>query len=440
VRTSSREARDQPHTDSGGVSLWSRPSVFTAGAIGIALLLFGYYRATWGNRAQFSQALDVCYKTFCDFADYYYPMGEAIFRSGTPVQGFVYSPFVAILLAAFTPLPISTALAVWGALLGLAIVLYVALVRRLVPAPLPLQLFFVALILSSFPLLHTVMWGQVTLFTTVALLGMLLFYERGWLAAAAALFAFAVSFKFYPLIFVSIFVARRDGRFLLWATGACAMLLIAVPVLFLGLEQTVHFYDALRIEYGGFDWAATSYNSQYFPHVGLRLVSIAGGAVPGWLPSPDRRWLPLLQAGAWAIVLANLALLYRVQHIGMRHANLWSAGLLFLTIPFLLGTSWPVDLVPLSFSQAFVATAILLRDETAVQGEAPARNHIWPLPMPNAIAGLLILLSMALTNIVFFNIFGDRTVYGGLGFVFWADALLLVAVYVLLLPAACRRA
>lgn len=49
-------------------------------------------------------------------------------------------------------------------------------------------------------------------------------------------------------------------------------------------------------------------------------------------------------------------------------------------------------------------------------------------------AGLLVLVSMLLSNVVLFNIIGDREVYGSLGIVFWADALCLIATYVVLLP------
>src|SRR5512143_1641684 len=249
-----------PGAGSGPQSAGERDSsragilAFAAGAAGIAALLLCYYKLTWDNLTRFNLAIDVWADPFPDFARYYYPMGEAIFRIGTPIDGFVYSPFVAIVLAAFSPLGLSTATIVWVALQVLAIILYIILIRRLVPARLPLQLLFVALVLSSFPLLHDFKFGQVPLFMTVALLGMLVFYERGWLVAAAVLFAFAVSFKWYPLIFLALFAARRDVRFLLLAAGAGALLLIVVPVVFLGFEQTYRFYDALWLAYGGFDW------------------------------------------------------------------------------------------------------------------------------------------------------------------------------------------
>ena len=151
---------------------------FAAGAAGIALLLLAYYAYSWRSLASFRAAIDSCAEPFCDFATFYYPMGEAIFRTGVPLKGFVYSPFIAILLAAFAPLGLKASLVVWGILQALSVILYLFLFRRLVPARLPIQLLFVALALSSFPLLHTLTWGQVSLFTTVAVLGALALHER----------------------------------------------------------------------------------------------------------------------------------------------------------------------------------------------------------------------------------------------------------------------
>jgi hypothetical protein len=413
---------------------------FAAGALVIAALLLAYYKLTWGSLTAFNLAIDVWADPFPDFGRYYYPMGAAIFRTGMPVEGFVYSPFVAILLAAFSPLGLSTAILFWVGLQVLAIVLYVLLIRRLVPAPLPLQLFFVALTLSSFPLLHNFKFGQVPVFTTVALLGMLVCYERGRMAAAALLFAFAVSFKWYPLIFLALFVARRDWRFLLWAAGAGALFLVVVPVALLGFEQTLRFYEALRGAYGGFGWTATSYNSQYFPHVIVRLVRELWGPAPFARPFLRAYGLPVLQVISWAVVAANVALVYRVKRLGLRHANLWSAVALFLSVPFMLGTSWPVDLVPLSFAQAFLVWAILNKDETTVlPGDGQAEVGPRPVTLRPALAWALVLLSVVLSNILLFNFIGNRTTYGTFGCVLWADALLLAAVYLLLAPRLVRR-
>jgi hypothetical protein len=346
---------------------------------------------------------------------------------------------VAILLAAFSPLGLRTATTVWVALQVMAIVLYIILIRRLLPARLPLQLLFVALVLSSFPVLHNFKFGQVALFMTVALLGMLICYERGWLAAAAVLFAFAVSFKWYPLLFLALFAARRDVRFLFWAAGAGVLLMIVVPVVFLGFEQTYRFYDALRLAYGNFDWVLSSYNTQYFPNVIVRLASKLGSPLPFRIPFLQIDVLSFLRAIAWTVVIANLVLVYRVQRIGIAHANLWSAVVLFLTVPFVLGTSWPVDLVSMPFAQAFLVWVILNEGAAFLPGDQESERRSRLPTLRLAASGLLVLSSIAISNIVLFNYVGNYTTYGTFGFVFWADVLLLLATYVLLLPRIRRR-
>src|SRR5512146_3112574 len=240
-------------------------------------------------------------------------------------------------------------------------------------------------------------------------------------------------------MFLALFAARRDVRFLLLAAGAGALLLIVVPVVFLGFEQTYRFYDALRLAYGGFDWVLRSYNSQYFPNVIVRLALTFGDPGLSRIPFLQVYALPFLRATAWAVVIANVALVYRVQRIGMVHANLWSAVVLFLTVPFVLGTSWPVDLVPLPFAQAFLVWAILSGDAAFLPGDPESERRSRLPTVQLAASGLMVLSSIAVSNVVLFNSIGNYTTYGTLGLVFWADLLLLLAAYLLLLPRGLRR-
>jgi len=395
---------------------------FTVGAALIALLIFAYYFYTWRNGYNIRIALDSCAQPFCDFATFYYPMGEAIFQTKLPLEGFVYSPFVAILLTVFPPFGLDASVLLWGILQVIFIILYLLLFRRLVPARLPIQLLFVAFALSAFPLLHNLTWGQVGIFTTVSILGALLFLERERRAFAAALLAFAASFKFFPLIFIVPFIFRRDFRFLLYAVIACGTFLIAIPSLLLGIDGTLNFYSALLDSYRHFDWVIANYNSQHFPHVLLRWMEAIGFNA--------HAWLPFLRWTSYGLALLNMGFIFGIQRARLPHADLWSFHLIFLSIPFVLKTSWPVDLVYLPFAQAFLAWKILEEDKTLS----------WRHPLPaQKVASLLLLASIVISNIVFFNLIGDRILYGSVGFIFWADLLLLVVSYMELLPSALRQ-
>ena len=69
----------------------------------IAFLLFAYYFYAWRNPYHLGSAMDVCAQMFCDFATFFYPMGEAISQTKLPIKGFVYSPCIAILPAVSPP-------------------------------------------------------------------------------------------------------------------------------------------------------------------------------------------------------------------------------------------------------------------------------------------------------------------------------------------------
>ena len=395
---------------------------FPIGTALIALLFFAYYFFTWRNAYNFRSAIDTCAQPFCDFATFYYPMGEAVFQMKLPIEGFVYSPFIAILLAVFPPFGLDASLLFWGALQIIFVILYLFAFPQLVPAKLPIQLLFVALALSSFPFLHNLTWGQVGIFTTVSILGTLVFLERDRRAFAAALLAFAASFKFFPIIFLVPFIFRRNSRFLLYTVIACGLFLIVIPCLFLGISSTLNFYSALLDSYRHFDWVIDNYNSQHFPHVLLRLTNAMGFDI--------HAWLPLLRWTSYGIALLNMGLVFIIQRARLPHGDLWSFHLVFLSIPFLLITSWPVDLVYIPFAQALLAWKILEEDKTL----------LWKHPLPaRKVASLLLLVSIIISNVIFFNLIGDRVAYGSVGFIFWADLLLLVVSYMELLPSALRK-
>ncbi|MFC2157659.1 glycosyltransferase family 87 protein [Acidobacteriota bacterium] len=406
---------------------------FAVGATGITLLLFACYAVTWRSFAVLSNAVTTRGGLFLDFVQYYYPMGESIFRTGLPVTGFLYSPFIAVLLAVFPPLGLNTSMVLWGILQAFCLILYLLLFRRLVPARLPIQLLFVALTLSSFPLLLNLMGGQVSVFIIVAILGLLVLNERGHHAAGAGLLALAVSFKFYPIFFLAPFAARRNVRFLLFGTAACCMLLIVVPGVLLGFGDLLHFYRALFESFRDSGWVTTNPNSQYFPHLVLRLAGTTG--------IESSAYLLVLHLISYGIAAANMGLVFLIQRARLRYADLWSFQLVFLTIPFVLKTSWSHDFVFLSFTQALLVW-LLLEGEKAILGTDTAEKSSHASTRsrtPIAVTFFLLLMSIVFSNIVFFNLLGNFNLYGFFGFLFWANLLLLIALYIQLLPPALRR-
>ena len=398
---------------SRGRFLW-----FALGSLGIALLVFAFIALIWHNWSSFQAAIDTCTSPFCDFTTFYYPMGKAVFISGTPVEGFMYSPFIALLLAIFSPLALNTSILLWGILQVGCVVLYLLLFRWLVPASLRYQLFFVLIALTSFPLWHNLSWGQVGVITTVAILGMLALLERGRRLSATALVGFAASFKFFPLIFLAPFAFRRDFRFLLLAALACVVFLLLIPGVLMGPADTLTFYRGLLDFYRDSGWVVSNYNSQHFPHLLLRLLGRLGFAA--------RPYLPLLSIFSFSLAALSLVIVYLVQRAHLPYADLWSVHLLFLSIPFFLKTSWPVDLVYISFAQAFLAWQVLEGD--------PAHPGSHRRQRSRGILLALLAVSVGFSNMVTFHLIGNHRTYGFLGFIYWSDLLCLIASCILLLP------
>lgn len=390
---------------------------YAAGVAAILLILFTYFAATWSSIKSAQAAIDTCSQAFCDFSEFYYRMGQAVFTTDVPITGFVYSPFIAILVSVFPLLGLNISLVVWGVLQILAIFFYLFLFHRLVPAKLPIQLLFITLTLSSFPLLHILSWGQVGLFTIVAILAALYYYERGQLVIAACLIAFAISFKFFPFVFLILFVIRRDFRFTLMSLAACGLFLFIIPGIVFGIEGMLHFYSVLFGSYQHFDWVITNYNSQYFPNLMLRMVDA--------IHYDAHAYLPVLRCIAYMIAFVNLTLVYRIWRAQVRLADLWGFHIIFLSIPFIMPTSWPADLVYLPFGQAFLFWWLLNGRESSHEDIVTQRRHRIIL----AVQLVLLLISVIFSNIAFFNFIGDRILFGSLGFIFWSNLLVLVASY-----------
>jgi len=403
---------------------------FAVGVTGIALILFLYYFNSWQS---FTNAFDVCAQPFCDFVDYYYPMGEAIFHTESPVEGFLYSPFIAILLAVFPPLGLNASLFIWGIMQIFSLILCLLLFRRLVPARIPIQLLFVVLTLSSLPLLLSYIAGQVSVFILATIFGLFFLYERGKYVIAAALLAFAVSFKFFPLFFLVAFIARRDIRFLMFAVIAFCIFLLIVPGVMLGVNNTLSFYGGLFESFRESDWVVTNPHTQFFPHLFLRLVNVTEHDV--------HTIFPLLHFITYSVVAINIGLIFFVQRARLQNANLWSLQILFLTIPFFLKTSWPHDFFFLPFAQTFLAWQLLKGkkpDSRKYTGRDLSYSNAEPVSIPSQhrILNLLFLiLSILVSNVFFFNLLDSFFAYGFIGFLFLANLLLLIATYVELLPA-----
>jgi hypothetical protein len=365
-----------------------------------------YYVWHWGSIEHFMQTVDHCGIVFCDFTNHYYPMGAQVWSDPTPVRGYFYSPFFAVLLSGPASLPLPAAQWLWGGLqVLLALALYALPAADLLRGSRSGLLLYTLLLATSLPLLHNFKWGQVSVLLTVGILAALLLAERGRSGGAAALLAFVAAIKFYPAIFALPALLRRDWSFVLLFSLLLGGLLALLPVLLLGVEPTLAFYTQLRamIEQFEQEIPPVDVNSQYVAHVVPRLL--AGSVDTG------SALYAALKVGGYGVALLHAALLALLVWRGATQQVYWACALLFTALPFVVATSWPHYFVYLPLVQVFLFLRVL--------------HDTWP-PWARAVllAGLL-LPSAVLASAPFFNAVGDWETYGRQGYLFVANALLL---------------
>lgn len=383
-----------------------------AGALLVAVTL--YYRFTWPHFGDFLASMDFIEIPFADFVVFYREMGKAILAGGTPVVGYLYSPVTAIILNPFGMLPLTTSTVIWqsGIVLCTAGTGYLSY-RLTLPDSrfFSIALFFV--MITSFPILHNFSWGQVNALLVFLLLSTLFFYKNGKWAAAAFLLALAASFKYYPVIFVLPFLVRKDWRFAAAFGVWCIVLFVVVPVAVLGKDGTWNFFAHIYEEAYRRQVAAGGVNSQFVANVAARWLSLLG--LDEVIPR-----IVFRTAGLF-IVECNLVLSSLLVWSKTPKALTWSFLFLFLSIPFLMATSWPNYFIFLPFCQ--LAMIVL------------PRNHGLGITLQQRnILAACVALSAFCATIFVAQLLGGWWEYNRLGLIFVADALLLGGCYFIHIP------
>ena len=383
----------------------------------VAAAAVAYYRAVWGDVPALVAALDHCKELYCDFTRQYYPTGRDVLTTGQPSNGYFYSSFFALLLVPFGRVELSTAVALWSLvqLVGIGLLLLPAIdFYRESPRAFAL---YVVLLAFSMPLLHNLKWGQVSTLVTGGAFATLFLYRRGRVTAAAVVLGLAVAVKYYVAVVAFAFLLRRDWRFLAVLAATVVLLWLVIPTAVLGPEGNWQFYVTVRerVAHAVSTWMPEDINAQYLPSVAGRwLGSAAGRGV--W------RWL------GYGLFAANLLAVARLVVRRAPRAIEWAFALLFLGLPLAIETSWPHYFVYLPFAQTLVAleTEFLLRNSVSTS----SRLVVW-------VAATLLLVSIILASMPFFQLVGRWQDYSQHGVLFVANLSLLIAAHALTLrPAA----
>jgi len=379
----------------------------------ILVLVSVLYSRTWDSIESFVLAIDHHPQLFQDFLGYYYPMAQSISGATEPLYGYYYSAFFAILLTPLGALEPTSALRAWG-------IIQVALLATLFRLPLTKLLaldhrwlaLYTGIFATSFPLLHNTKWGQVSVLLTVCVLGAFHAYKTGRPVLAGVLLAFSAAIKFYPAVFIVYFIFKRELRVCLSWLVAGLVFYVCIPVLVMSPETWLSFESAIFRDLARADWVASDGNSQYFVHVVGRWMTGEAGALP-------EESLGLFSWLSNGLFLSNMMLLALIQHWKLRNECLLSVALLFLSLPFVIKTSWPHYFSYLPLCQF----ALLMHS----LGEFRTREA-WKTPL-----AWLPLLSMLCSSFFLFRVFPNWAAYTSGGLLFLANLLLLLSLYLLIL-------
>jgi hypothetical protein len=392
-----------------------RRGAAVAAALSVFVALALYYAGHWASLGEFVLAIDHHEQLFQDFLGHYYPMAQSIYEATAPVRGYFYTAFFAILLAPLKGLEPMAALWAWG---GVQVVLMLALfafpLRRLLPMDWRATALYAFVFASSVPLLHNAKWGQVSVLLVLSVLASFQAYQQGWRVLAGICLAFAAAIKYYPIVFLVYFLARRDTRVVMSAVLAGLLFFVITPAVLMEPQRWLAFELATQKTLSDAGWALRDVNSQYVAHVLMRWLQGAGIAVR-----------PLhLQLGAalgYAVFRFNMSVVLTLQYAHLRGRLLLSLVLIFVSLPFVIKTSWPHYFAYLPFCQM---TLFMLTRQ--VQG-----GPVWR----QAVGLGLVLLSVALSNFFVFDLFPDWRAFSHGGLLFGANALLMLALYLQVLGA-----
>ena len=385
-----------------------------AASFGLVILLTLYYHLSWPTFHDFIRAIDFCDIPFCDFVVFYYPMGREVFLTKSPIIGFDYSPFTALVFSIFGMFPLEVSTVIWVLLL-IASMAGLVFVSLIVVAPKQIKQFFLPsllLVFTSFPLLHNFKWGQVSvLLTLLPVLALLAARKDRWILSSLFL-ACAISLKYFPVLFILPFVFKNNWRVVGGVLGWCVALFVLIPSGFFGISATTAFLGQIAQGTINKQIAARGLNSQFFVNVVIRWCST--------VQSESVSLKPILRGISFLIVEGVLAFIFFLIKSNMKKSMEYSFVLLFLSVPFFVATSWPHYLVYLPFCQLFLGSELLQGQKLGVVRRVSAAG--------------MILLSILLASVFMFQLMGTWERYSGAGLLLIADVLLIISSVVLLLP------
>ncbi len=398
---------------------------------------FACHWLLWRSWGGFVGGLDDTSLLFADFVRHYYPTAREVLRTGAPTSGYFYPVGFAVMLVPFGLVPLPVSMWLWGAVqLVTAALLAIVAGRCLSRQGRGFPLLHLVLFLLCLPVLSNFKWGQVSTLAILCGVAALERYQSGRKVQAGVVLALGTAIKYYPGLFAIYFLLKRDVRALAAFAAATLLLAVGLPWATLGPARSEQFRRTVQARVvearrGLF----RDINSQYIASVVYRQTARGAKeisplqrtvintpqarmeALREQMLGPERPG-PVWQVLRWigyVLFAAHMGLLLALVRMRVPEEAALSLVLLYASIPLIIETSWPHYFVWLPFCQAALFAAFRGRQRWA-------RVSGWSM----------LGLSMLLSSVLFFRLLGDWRPYSRWGMPFVADALVLVAVYVLL--------
>ncbi|MGO8755766.1 MAG: glycosyltransferase 87 family protein [Gallionellaceae bacterium] len=383
----------------------------------LVVMLLGiawYYWFEWRTFSDFVVSIDFNDLFMQDFVRHYYPMSRQILQVPTPVSGYYYTSFFALLLVPIGALTLPSAMVVWGAIQFTCLAALCIIPARGLLAMRPLRMvLYAGLCTTSYPILNNIKWGQVSILITVCVVAAFFSYKRNKRVLAGILLAFAAAIKFYPAFFIVYFMLKRDARACVAFILAALTFYLVFPATMLGFSNWLEFEKAISTAITNSEWVSRAVDSQYIAHVALRWFVIVSGQNAGDTIAQ------ILTVVGYGIALSCFAMVWFLQRRELCEQHGLPMVMIFLAIPFVIRTSWPHYFVYLPLCQIAVFS---------YYAASLSNSGLWG----KALIALPV-LSMVFSSIFLFNLFPNWNIYNSYGMLFLANLLLLVAVYATLL-------
>ncbi len=187
-----------------------------------------------------------CPEIFCDFSRHYYPQAQSIHLGNSgAVVGWYYPPTLAMLIMPLGGLSLNSAVGWWLGFSTLVTFGMVAVCAQSIPRddfpPWKRWLLSLAVVLSSFPVLSSLKWGQISLLLVLLMLLAL----RKINGMSGLLLGFAASLKAYPLFYALFPLLHKKIRPFLLMLLFFGLIGILWPLLLLGFSETALYFQAM---------------------------------------------------------------------------------------------------------------------------------------------------------------------------------------------------